>query len=430
MALTSTRIILGKDIGLNIIESEKFKSNLLTINIIRPLERSEVTMNALLPMVLNQGSSKFPTKLEMERKLESMYGSDLSLATAKRGERQIIKASLEWADSRYTKEDSINLEAIELIKNVIFDPLLEGKSFSSKIIEQEKNNLAAMIKSRINDKRSYAINRCIEEMCRGERFGLYSLGYEEDIDKMDGEKLLLHYEKILLSSPIEIFFIGRSAGLSLETLIPTMVASRNETIVIPRETITSSNMMKNQVVEKLPVEQGKLVLGFRSTIPYEHSLYNGLLLGNEIFGGGPNSHLFKTVREERSLAYYASSSLLKHKSIIITDAGIEFGNYQMTLNLMKEQLTRIKNGDFTEEDIEIAKKSIVTSSQSIVDSNHMISEYFLSKLITNDDRTLEEMISDLRAVNKVDIVAAMNTVSMDIIYFMRGIEEDDNENLE
>jgi predicted Zn-dependent peptidase len=209
-----------------------------------------------------------------------------------------------------------------------------------------------------------------------------------------------------------------------------MVASRNETIVIPRETITSSNMMKNQVVEKLPVEQGKLVLGFRSTIPYEHSLYNGLLLGNEIFGGGPNSHLFKTVREERSLAYYASSSLLKHKSIIITDAGIEFGNYQMTLNLMKEQLTRIKNGDFTEEDIEIAKKSIVTSSQSIVDSNHMISEYFLSKLITNDDRTLEEMISDLRAVNKVDIVAAMNTVSMDIIYFMRGIEEDDNENLE
>ena len=431
MVLKSKRIELSKGIFLNIVETDKFKSNLLTVNFIRHLERDEVTMNALLPMVLERGSNTFPTKLLLERKLEEIYGASLDLGSSKRGERQLIKVSIEWADSKFTEDAGVGNEAINLLKGVLFDPVLKDDSFDSEFIAQERRILISRIRSRINDKRNYAISRCIEEMCKGERFGIYSLGYEEDVESIDGVRLYEHYRNIIMTSPIEIFFVGNLDGLDLKQLIPAELHNRSEIQEIPREIIPGNNLSKRRVEEKMSVSQGKLVLGFRSSIPYEDELYNGLLIGNELLGGGPNSHMFKTVREEKSLAYYASSSLIKHKSIILADAGIKFSDYKQALDLIIEQVSRLKSGDFTEEDLQIAKKSIENSSRSIMDSNQMISEFFLGKVISKDERTLDEMLDDLGKTDREKVISAMDTVTLDTIYFLNGKEgEAYEENLE
>lgn len=429
--LKSNRIALSDGIFLNIVETDKFKSNLLTVNFIRPLDKAEVTMNALLPMVLERGSKSFPTKLLMERKLEQLYGASLDLGSSKRGERQLIKASIEWADSKFTSDKKSGKEAINLLKGVLFDPVIIDGSFDDRYVEQEKRILISRIRSRINDKRNYAISRCIEEMCKGERFGIYSLGYEEDVEGIDGKRLYEQYRNILMTSPIEIFFVGNLHGLELDQLIPAELYNRRDILLIPREVIPENNLSKRNVEEAMSVSQGKLVLGFRSSIPYEHELYNGLLVGNELLGGGPNSHMFKTVREEKSLAYYASSRLIKHKSIILADAGIQFSNYKQALDLILDQVARLKSGDFSDEDLQIAKKSIENSSRSIVDSNQMISEFFLGKVISNDERSLEDMLSELGKTDRDKVIIAMDTVTLDTIYFLKGKEgETDEENLE
>ena len=429
--LKSNRIALSDGIFLNIVETDKFKSNLLTVNFIRPLDKAEVTMNALLPMVLERGSKSFPTKLLMERKLEELYGASLDLGSLKRGERQLVKASIEWADSKFTSDKKSGKEAINLLKGVLFDPVIIDGSFDDRYVEQEKRILISRIRSRINDKRNYAISRCIEEMCKGERFGIYSLGYEEDVEGIDGKRLYEQYRNILMTSPIEIFFVGNLHGLELDQLIPAELYNRRDILLIPREVIPENNLSKRNVEEAMSVSQGKLVLGFRSSIPYEHELYNGLLVGNELLGGGPNSHMFKTVREEKSLAYYASSRLIKHKSIILADAGIQFSNYKQALDLILDQVARLKSGDFSDEDLQIAKKSIENSSRSIVDSNQMISEFFLGKVISNDERSLEDMLSELGKTDRDKVIIAMDTVTLDTIYFLNGKEgETDEENLE
>lgn len=431
MELKSNRIALSDGIFLNIVETDKFKSNLLTVNLIRPLDKDEVTLNALLPMILERGSRSFPTKLLLERKLEELYGASLDLGSSKRGERQIVKASIEWADPKFTGDKKSGKEAVNLLKGVLFDPVIVNGSFDDNYISQEKRILISRIRSRINDKRNYAISRCIEEMCKGEKFGIYSLGYEEDVEAIDGRKLYEHYRSILMTSPIEIFFVGNPDGLELEQLLPAELHNRREILFIPREIIPENYMSKRQVEEKLSVSQGKLVLGFRSSIPYEHELYNGLLVGNELLGGGPNSHMFKTVREEKSLAYYASSRLIKHKSIILADAGIQFSNYKQVLDLILDQVSRLKSGDFSDEDLQIAKKSLENSGRSIVDSNQMISEFFLGKVISKDERNLEDMLGDLEKTDRDKVISAMDTVTLDTIYFLNGKEgETDEENLE
>ena len=65
--------------------------------------------------------------------------------------------------------------------------------------------------------------------------------------------------------------------------------------------------------------------------------------------------MFQIVREKHSLAYTASSNYLRHKNCIFIRAGIEIDNYEKTLNLIYEQIEDMKNGNFTDEDIENAK---------------------------------------------------------------------------
>ena len=67
MDLKVKKIKLGNGINLNLIFTDKFKSNLLSYYIIRPLNREDVTKNALLPLVLKRGNEKLNTTLEILR---------------------------------------------------------------------------------------------------------------------------------------------------------------------------------------------------------------------------------------------------------------------------------------------------------------------------------------------------------------------------
>ncbi len=419
-----TRKEIGNGLNINSTYTDKFKSNYLGAYIIRPLDRDEVTMNSLLPMVLGRGTRKYPETLELKRRLEALFGANLNVSASRRGERQIIKFSMEWADGRYTGEEGLDSEILQMFREVIFEPYLVGGSFSSKYLEQEKRNLITRINNKINDKRSYSINRCIEEMCKGERFSIYPGGYVEDVPKIDEKVLFDHYRKVLLTSQIEVVYTGHDNHMDIEGIIPEEFLDRKQVTYVPRETIIEKSQNRNQVREKMPVTQGKLVLGYRAGIPYEDKLYNGLLLGNEIFGGGPNSILFRNVREKHSLAYYVTSNIVKHKSIVLLDAGIEFQNYQKTVDLINEGLKDMVNGNFTDEDMEIAKKSVRTSSESIIDSPQLMSEFAFGKIIANDDRSLEDMIRQLEDVTREDVKQAMSKVNLDTIYFMDGLDRE------
>ena len=73
---------------------------------------------------------------------------------------------------------------------------------------------------------------------------------------------------------------------------------------------------------------------------------------NAILGGSATSKMFQVVREKYSLAYTASSSYIRHKNSIFIRCGIEIDNYRKAVDLIREQVEDMKNGNFTDEDIE------------------------------------------------------------------------------
>lgn len=420
MSLQLQRINIGNGVNLNLIKTDKFKSNLLSYYFIRPLNKDEVTKNALLPLVLKRGTEEYDTNLKIQKLLEENYGSQLSMGIDKRGEKHILRFTIEMVDKSYVKDEKYIYNILELLQSIIFNPALDEGCFKKDYVKQEKENLKRRIEGRINNKRSYALGRCIEEMCKNEKFSIYPLGNIDDLEKINEEVLYDHYKEFVNTSPIEIFYIGDYDEKLVENLKKNIDINREDIIEIDKEEIISSVQTKNMIHEEMDIVQGKVVLGLRTGINYDDYLYNALLVASNILGGGPNSKLFKNVREKESLAYYISSSIYKYKSIMLIDGGIEFDNFEKTVDIINKELEDMKQGKFTDKDIELSKKSLKSSMESIKDSIFLISEFFFSQQLSGDNRSLEEVLKDIDNVTREEIVASVSNISLDTIYFMKN----------
>ena len=421
MELNITEEILNDGVNLSFTNMDKFKTNLMSVYIVRPLNREEITKNVLLPLILKRGTQNYKTSLEIERKFEELYGSGLGVNATKKGNRQIIRFTIEGPQERFIGSGNLLEEQLKMLNEIINNPLTEEGVFSNKYVELEKRNLKTRIEGRINNKKQYAVDRCIEEMCKDEVYSLYQYGYITDLEKITSAQMYEHYKTIIKTSPIYISMIGNFEEHDVKKMVEkTFKFERGTLIDIPKDEMAMGTQRENKVFEEMEINQGKLTLGFRTNISYKDSLYESFLLASNILGGGANSKLFVNVREKESLAYYVYTKSYKYKSIMLIAAGIEFENYDKSLKIINEQVEELKAGNFSDKDIQYAKKSIVTSLQSMTDSSFSISEYYFGRKLTQSDRSIEDIIEKINSVNKDDIVKAASKLELDTIYFLKN----------
>ena len=61
-------------------------------------------------------------------------------------------------------------QSLYFMNRIINRPVLHEGSFIKDYIDREKENLGNRIRSLINDKIQYSLERCIQEMCRDEKY--------------------------------------------------------------------------------------------------------------------------------------------------------------------------------------------------------------------------------------------------------------------
>ncbi|MTI53932.1 EF-P 5-aminopentanol modification-associated protein YfmF [Geosporobacter ferrireducens] len=417
-------IDMNEDVKLHYIKTDKFKTNLVSVYFQRPLLREEVTHNALLSMLLPRGTQHYPTAQSISVELENLYGASLGSDVAKKGERNILQFRLQVANEAYLDEKNIFNKGLSMLDELMNNPYLENNKFSSSYLQQEKENLSEKIEGRMNDKIKYAYERCIEEMCKNENFALYEYGQKEDLLKISEENLYKHYQNIIESSPIDIFVVGDMDQRDVEEQIRKNFQFKRQNIQKGvREQIYKKQSEVRRIEETMEINQGKLNMGFRTNVAYESELYEPLVVFSNILGGGPNSKLFKNIREKESLCYYIFSRVEKFKSLMLIGSGIEFENYEKAVTLIEKEINEMKEGNFTEEDIDSAKKGIVTSIRSLTDTPSMLADFYYTQFLSGNFDSLEDIIHKIERVKKNEIVQAAQEIFLDTIYFLKGKKE-------
>ena len=97
----------------------------------------------------------------MERYLESQYGAIFDVGIQKKGERHILRFSMDVVNDNYIPHGgtAVVAQAFHFLNRVITKPILEEGVFKSEYVDQEKINLRNRIESLINDKMSYSMER-------------------------------------------------------------------------------------------------------------------------------------------------------------------------------------------------------------------------------------------------------------------------------
>ena len=412
------------------INTDKFKTNLVAIFLTIPISRENVTFNSVLSSVLRRGSKNMPTQEEISKQMEEMYGASFDNGVDKIGDNQILKFYLESINDEFLPQDIENMlkESIQKLTEIVFNPFLENDKFKEEYVNQEKEAITQRINAKSDNKSAYARVRCMECMYKDDPAGLYKYGYIEDMDKINNQNLYEYYKKLINICKIDIFVSGKN---ELEEILKILNKEENIQKLQPREPnyiINDITVKKEQeeqsVEEKQNVNQGKIVIGCDilfdendlkdENLRYEALLYNGLL------GGSANSKLFQNVREKESLAYTASSNYVSFKSNIFINAGIEIENFEKALKIIKEQLEALKNGDFTEKEIENEKKSIISGINLIDDEQDSGIVYFYGQEITGSKVELEDYKERIKNVTKEQIINIAKKVKINTIYFLRN----------
>ena len=417
------QIEIKKGIKLNILQTNKFKTNLIAIMLTTKLDRENVTKNALIPAVLKRGTKTLKTQEEINKKLEEMYGASLDCGLDKTGDNQVLKFYIESVNDEFLAENSEKMlkESLENLLEFVLNPYLENDGFKKEYVEQEKENLKQIIEGKIDNKARYALDRCIEEMYKNQPYGLYKYGYIEDMENINEKNLYEQYKKLINSCKIDIFVSG-IVDEGIENII-----KENENIKKLQDRIPEYNKIEisekksekeNAVQESMEVTQGKLVIGMDLDVDNEDFRYD-IMIYNSIFGGSANSKLFQNVREKASLAYTASSSYYRFKNNIFINCGIEIKNYDKALEIIKQQIEDMKKGDFTEEEVENAKKGIIASIKTIDDEQDTEITYFFSQELSNSKCSVEQYMDNIRAVTKEKVIDIANKVSINTVYFLK-----------
>ena len=401
----------------------RFKQGALSVQIIRLQRREEAAMNALIPTVLLRGCESCPDLRAITNKLDELYGASVGTMVRRVGDYQATGLHCAFLEDRFAMTGDRILEPmIRFLGQLLLKPCMEEGGFDKAFVAGEKKNLIATIESELNDKRAYAMGKLLRTMCRGDSFGVPRLGDKEKVAEIDARTLYAHYQRILKESPMELFYVGSTAGSAVAALLKEMLSGIERSYVaVPPQTSFHDDGCSD-AVEQMDAAQSVLCMGFVTSITSKNENFAAMQVLNTIFGAGMTSKLFQQVREKRSLCYAIGSGYYGSKGIITVSAGIDREKEAEVRAQVLEQLDACRRGEITAQELGAAKEALLSSLRGIHDSPSAIESYYATHYLSGAFRAPGQYMAEIEAVTVEDVVAAANTVRPHTTYFLKGVQ--------
>lgn len=383
---------LNNNTNLHIIDSTKFNTTTICLLLKRDLKKSEVTKNALLPLVLKTKTKKYHSISLLNSVLESNYGSFLDIQTIKCGDSQIIQFYLE---SPNIKNGTI-LNSLDILNEIIFNPyLVDSSGFCNNHVQTQENILKQNILSQKNDKLLSLQKKCVSIAYKNEAFAIPYLGYLEDMP-VSASLLYQHYNNVLLSSPVDIILMGNIEKEIKEKIKSDFIfKTENEVKELNNKEVYKNIPTKIYKSEKTS-ETSYIVFLVKFNLEQSSAKFYDFLIFNEILGAMPTSRLFVNIRQKYGLCYFINSTINRFKGILMAQAEVAYDNLQLTTDLITEVIINAKNVD--EQEINTAKKSVIREYKKIMDGTSSAISFHLTEYLLGTNITEEEAINSIQNV--------------------------------
>jgi predicted Zn-dependent peptidase len=410
---------LGGGFRLHLRRTRAFKT--VTARLVFHADLDDATAaRALVPRVLARGTRRLPTLRDVQVELDRLYGAALHGDAGKVGERQLIQFQAEWVADRVAGAP-LFARMGELLCEVLREPAVDADGgLRAGIVEQERKIQGDEAAAVFDDKARYARHRLLEVMCRDEPYARPAIGREAEIRRVTVRQVRDAHRALLARAPADLFLVGdvTAAAARRFALGLRLHRDRRPGRLRPTRRRAAPGRIRT-VLERQPVGQAKLAMGFRTSVRMGGPLYPALVAMNGLFGGTPVGKLFKKVREEASLCYAVHSYTERTKGLVLVQAGIDAANYARARRLILRQLDDLRAGAVTREEASLSLGVLVSAWRGMRDSPGALIDFAVERAIHDLPADLDGFVRRLRRVTVRDVARAARTVKLDTVYLLR-----------
>ncbi|MBM6829711.1 insulinase family protein, partial [Anaerotignum lactatifermentans] len=381
--------------------------------------RENATKLALLAEVMKEGTKALPSNLHLNRRAEELYDAVWDVSVVKKGGEALLSVTLDvlkHIDGR---------EALDFIRGLIREPLFLQEDFPEEVLERCRQRLERRLRALKDDPAAYARNRCLEETMKGEGVGVCADGYLEDLPGLRLEDLREFYRELLWHSRVYLLFCGEKEGRRLLKEWKKGLDLRGKGDW--REGNSSVEARPQCRREKTTAKQARLVMAFVSEITPNRGLYSALQVWNEVFGGSGSSLLFQKIREEMGLCYEIRSFLYPMTGLLFVEVGANGEDIPKITKEVCRIWDTVADYGLKEEEIESAVERLRRKYASAQYDAGKWLDLTIEQVLTGRERCLFQIISDLTAVETVDIKRVLSRTHLRNCFLLSDQEVDCHE---
>lgn len=418
-------IPLTENVNLHIHPTAKFKDVTIRMELLMPFRREELAGSLLLSFLLSDVCSRYPAKADSQRISDELYGGVFTARSTTRGTASIFEFTCTVVDGRFVKEEHLLEKQLAWMAEYIMRPLIINGRFEEHLYTECIQKLRDLVDLSL-DRPADAAVEAAAVACGG-LYGLKGLPSLQEISALKNEETAALYQRMLAESAIDLIAIGNIDEQICEREVRRLFqfAPRRA----GRSFLYVSHQEKSlQLEQKRRIGQSSLVLIYETGRAYTYPLSTAFMLGNGMLGGLPTSLLFQEVREKNGLCYDISSENEVYDGILLIEAEVECGSEDRAEALIRRQVERIREGDFSDELLESTRIMYASSWMSSQDSvRSLIWDDYRSLLIGKND-SVEARVAQFNRVTRQEVIEAWKNVAFRVRYRIVPQEDTDESN--
>ncbi len=399
---------------MKVISSDKFSDVSVSIRNIVDLKEETITaMNVMLYM-LRQKTEKYPDKQKLTTELSNNYAMNVAAYLRSYGNQLLFDLRFQYIRADWIDKEDYEEKVLELM-----DQFINHVVFDQEGLEEAKYLLTNRLMRQKDDPNTYSLSKAfsiIEQDCS------LRIPMQGDLDQIEAVQLeeIQAIWKKMKEAPKSIYLCGHPSHLVFNYLNGFKEAS----LKTDYEIFQTDQVYTYE--EAMDIRQSNLTLLYQSGVSIDSEDYFPLFVLNSLLGQSPNSLLFSEIREKHSFCYSIYSQLIRFEGVIVINTGLKKEYIDLALDLIDEQIHRLQEGDFSFDQLDIAKKDIKDAIVSAQDSGFsMISQQYLDDLL-HRPLSIEQRLEAIDAVT----IEQIQEVAKKLSCFAKVvIKENENESI-
>ncbi len=406
-------------------QDDKFRTETIIVRFITPLVRVKPQRYRAVSKLLAESCARFPEKKLLSKEIMRLYGAQLGRLTYSAGEYAVIAFTATSIADRFAYGgENITLDMARILLDCIFEPNLKDGLFDRQSFENTKHDIISAIRKQKNNRHAYAVDRARQIAFAGEPGELDTLGTLEEAEALTNECLVEAYREMLDTAFISISFCGGGTNTEAQQLVRERFTEFAKARgykggnIDKLTTVSKISPETRNVTESEEQSQSKLVMVYKHDHGDEFAMKTAVML----YGGTPFSKLFINVREKLSLCYYCQASASGDTNAVLVDSGVGRCNEQKALDEIKRQLELLKNGEFSDEELENTKRYYIGLIRAAYDFSADMNAWFFRRICRGDMMTPDEAEERINAVDRGRVIAALEALALDTVYIYEALE--------